>query len=138
MEVKEELPSEQQERSSSLDQEDTEPPHIKEEEEELWISQEEEQLEGLEEADSTEFPFISVIVKSEDDEEKPQSSQLHHRQSEEMETGADGEDCGGAEAARNSDPETHLQAETEVKTDMGTAKQKERAVPTGRKPSKGS
>ncbi|XP_049424969.1 uncharacterized protein LOC125884173 isoform X2 [Epinephelus fuscoguttatus] len=36
--VKEEVPPEQQEWSSSVDQEDTEPPHIKEEQEELWIS----------------------------------------------------------------------------------------------------
>ncbi|XP_049433673.1 uncharacterized protein LOC125889671 [Epinephelus fuscoguttatus] len=41
-----------QERSSSLDQEDPEPPQIKEEEEELCISQEGEQLELKEEADT--------------------------------------------------------------------------------------
>ncbi|XP_041660758.1 zinc finger protein 2 homolog [Cheilinus undulatus] len=62
------------------------------------------------------FPFSSVSVKSEDDEEKPQSSQLH-RKTEQMEMGADGEDCGGAEPARISDPETHLQPEAEVKTE---------------------
>uniref|UniRef100_UPI0037E8111D zinc finger protein 665-like n=1 Tax=Semicossyphus pulcher TaxID=241346 RepID=UPI0037E8111D len=114
---KEELPPEQQEWSPSLKQEDTKPPHIKEEQEELWISQEGEQLQGLEEADTNKFPFTIVTVKSEDDEEKPQSSQLHQRQTEQMETGADGEDCGGAEPARNSDPERHLQPETEVKTE---------------------
>uniref|UniRef100_A0A671WYR6 C2H2-type domain-containing protein n=1 Tax=Sparus aurata TaxID=8175 RepID=A0A671WYR6_SPAAU len=65
-----------------MDQEEPEPPHIKEEEEELWTSQEGEQLQGLEEADITEFPFT---VKSEDDEEKPQSSQLH--QTKEPQTG---------------------------------------------------
>ncbi|XP_034052693.1 zinc finger protein 79-like [Gymnodraco acuticeps] len=56
-----------------------------------------------------------------------QSSQLHQTQTEEnreaeppasssaehMETEADGEDCGGPEPARNSDPERHLQPETE-------------------------
>uniref|UniRef100_UPI0037E97164 zinc finger protein 678-like isoform X1 n=1 Tax=Semicossyphus pulcher TaxID=241346 RepID=UPI0037E97164 len=114
---KEELQPEQQEWSPSLNQEDTETPHIKEEQEELWISQEGEQLQGLEEADTNKFPFTIVTVKSEDDEEKPQSSQLHQRQTEQMETGADGEDCGGAEPARNSDPERHLQPETEVKTE---------------------
>nr|XP_033475253.1 zinc finger protein 723-like [Epinephelus lanceolatus] len=41
-----------QERTSSLDQEDPEPPQIKEEEEELCISQEGEQLELKEEADT--------------------------------------------------------------------------------------
>ncbi|XP_078020010.1 uncharacterized protein LOC117245913 [Epinephelus lanceolatus] len=115
--VKEEVPSEQQEWSSSVDQEDPEPPHIKEEQEELWISQEGEQLQGLEEDDVTKFTSIPVPVKSEDDEEKPQSSQLHQRHTEQMETEAEGEDCGGAEPARNSDPETHLQPETDDSDD---------------------
>ncbi|XP_042372564.1 zinc finger protein 135-like, partial [Plectropomus leopardus] len=95
---------------------DPEPPHIKEEQEELWSSQEGEQLQGLEEADITKFPFTPVPVKSEDDEEKPQSSQLHQRLTEQMETEADGEDCGGPEPDRNSHPDTHLQPETEDKT----------------------
>ncbi|KAM6974316.1 uncharacterized protein LKV04_015955 [Tautogolabrus adspersus] len=94
---------EQREWSPSLD---PEPPHIKEEQEELWSSQEEEQLQGLEETDTTKFPLSPVSVKSEDDEEKPQSSQLHQRQTEQMETGVDGEDCGGAEPERDSDPVT--------------------------------
>ncbi|XP_037651578.1 oocyte zinc finger protein XlCOF7.1-like isoform X2 [Sebastes umbrosus] len=114
--VKEEVPTEQQEWSSSLDQEDPEHPHIKEEPEELWTSQEGEQLQGLEEADIIKFPFSPVSVKSEDDEEKPQSSQLHQRQTEQMETEADGEDCGGPEPARNSDPHTPLQSDTDEKT----------------------
>ncbi|XP_071058356.1 zinc finger protein 32-like [Pseudochaenichthys georgianus] len=112
--VKEEVPPEQQEWSSSLHQENSEPPpHIKEEQEELWISQEGEQLQGLEEADITKSTFIPVPVKSEDDEEKPQSSQLHQIQTEHLETEADREDCRGPETARNSDPERHLQPETE-------------------------
>ncbi|XP_034052692.1 zinc finger protein 135-like isoform X2 [Gymnodraco acuticeps] len=89
------------------------PPHIKEEQEELWSSQEGEQLQGLEEADIIKSTFTPVPVKSEDDEEKPQSSQLHQRQTEHLETEADGEDCGGPEPARNSDPERHLQPENE-------------------------
>ncbi|XP_078119585.1 uncharacterized protein LOC144526190 [Sander vitreus] len=63
--VKAEVPPEQQEWSSGLDQEDPEPPHIKEEQEELWTSQEGEQLQGLEETD-IKFPFTSVPVKSEE------------------------------------------------------------------------
>ncbi|XP_044028013.1 gastrula zinc finger protein XlCGF26.1-like isoform X2 [Siniperca chuatsi] len=106
---------EQQEWSPSLDQ-DPEPPHIKEEQEELWTSQEGEQLRGLEEADITKFPFTPVPVKSEEDEEKPQSSQLHQSQTELMETGADGEDCGGPGPARNSDTDTYLQPDTDDKT----------------------
>ncbi|XP_071058617.1 uncharacterized protein [Pseudochaenichthys georgianus] len=112
--VKEEVPPEQHEWSSSLDQEDPEPPpHIKEEQEELWSSQEGEQLQGLEEADITKSTFTPDPVKSEDDEEKPQSSQLHQRPTEHLETEADGEDCGGPEPASNSDPERHLKPETE-------------------------
>ncbi|KAM6904188.1 uncharacterized protein PEZ65_018886 [Lycodopsis pacificus] len=91
---------EQLEWSSSLDQEDPEPPHIKEEQEELWTSQEGEQLQGLEEAD---IKFSFTPVKSEDDEEKAQSSQ--------METEAGGEDCGGPEPDRNSDPDTDNETE---------------------------
>ncbi|XP_078112503.1 uncharacterized protein LOC144521775 [Sander vitreus] len=119
--VKAEVPPEQQEWSSSLDHEDPEPPpHIKEEQEELWTSQEGEQLQGLEEAD-IKFLFTSVPVKSEeDDEEKAQSSQLHESQTEENReaerTEADGEDCGGPEPARNSDPDSPLQPATHDKT----------------------
>ncbi|XP_073337745.1 uncharacterized protein [Pagrus major] len=107
---KEEVPPEQQEWSSSLDQEEPEPPHIKEEQEELWTNQEED--------DVTRFTFTPVPVKSEDDdEEKPQSSQ--------METEADGEDCGGPEPARTSDPdpETDDSSETEVSDDDGNIKE---------------
>ncbi|KAF1382147.1 hypothetical protein PFLUV_G00161440 [Perca fluviatilis] len=113
--VKEEVPPEQQECSSSVDQQEPEPPpNIKEEQEELWSSQEGEQLQGLEEADITKFPFTPVPVKSKDDEEEAQSSQLHQRQTQQVETEADGEDCGGPEPARNSHP--HLQPETEDQT----------------------
>ncbi|XP_037651701.1 gastrula zinc finger protein XlCGF28.1-like isoform X1 [Sebastes umbrosus] len=114
--VVKEVPPEQQEWSSSLDQEDPEPPHIKEEHEELWTSQEGEQLQGLEEADISKFPFSPVSLKSEDDEEEPQYSQLHQRQTEQMETEADGEDCGGPEPARNSDEDAHFQPDTDDKT----------------------
>ncbi|KAM6992301.1 uncharacterized protein LKV04_008354 [Tautogolabrus adspersus] len=111
---KEELPPEQQKWSPSLDQEDPESPYIKDEQEELWSSQEEEQLRGLEVAETTMFPFTAVSVKSEDDEEKPQSSQFYQRQTEQMETGADREDCGGAEPERDLDQERYLQPEIEV------------------------
>nr|XP_061825079.1 uncharacterized protein LOC133611918 [Nerophis lumbriciformis] len=48
--------------------EEPQPPHIKEEEEELWITQEEERNLGQEEADLTKFPLTVVSVKTEDHE----------------------------------------------------------------------
>ncbi|XP_034401515.1 oocyte zinc finger protein XlCOF7.1-like [Cyclopterus lumpus] len=118
--VQEEGPPEQQDWSSSLDQEDPEPPHIKEdqedpvpphikeEQEELWISQEGEQLHGLEEAG---IRFSFTPLKS---EEEAQSSHLHHRLTEDMETEGDGEDCGGPEPDRKSDPHRRLEPDTET------------------------
>ncbi|XP_030002642.1 oocyte zinc finger protein XlCOF7.1-like isoform X2 [Sphaeramia orbicularis] len=95
--VKEELPLEQQDRSPSLDQVDPEPPHIKEEEN-LWTNQEGEQLQGLEEADITKFQSTSPRVKSEYDEDKAQSSQLHQSQTEEnTEEPEDRDDYGESE-----------------------------------------
>ncbi|XP_070849989.1 zinc finger protein 260-like [Chaetodon trifascialis] len=118
----EEDPPEQQDWSPSLDQEDpAELPHIKEEQEELWSSQEGEQLPGPEEADITKSTVPPVPVKSEEeDEEKPQSSQLHQRHAEDMETEADGEDCGGPEASRSSDPDRHLEADSEDETSQSS------------------
>ena len=100
-------PPEQQEWSSSLDQEDPpELPHIKEEQEELWTRQEGEQLRGLEEAD-IKVTFTPVPVRSDGkDEEEPQSSQLHQRQTVWM---RDDEDCGGSEPVRDSG-QKHVQA----------------------------
>ncbi|XP_045908011.1 zinc finger and SCAN domain-containing protein 12-like [Micropterus dolomieu] len=114
--IKEEVPSEQQEWSNSLEQEDPEHLHIKEEKQDFCNSQEvRSPLQGLHEEDIPNFPFTHVPVKSEDDEEKPISSQLHQKQTEEnseaelpascstepMKTEADGEDCGGSEPDKN-------------------------------------
>ncbi|XP_039664052.1 zinc finger protein 79-like [Perca fluviatilis] len=126
--VKAEVPPEQQKWSSSLDQEDPEPPpHIKEEQEELRTSQEGEQLQELEEAD-IKFPFTPVPVKSEeDDKEKVQSLQLHETKTEDNReaerTEADGEDCGGPEPAKNSDPDSPLQPATHDKTSNSSESQ---------------
>ncbi|XP_074528551.1 uncharacterized protein LOC141791795 [Halichoeres trimaculatus] len=116
---KEELPPEQQERSPYPDQEENESPLIKEEQEEVWIGQRREQLQGLEEAD-TKVLFPSVHMKSENDEEEPESSLLHHTLTDHMETAAGGEDCGRPEPARSSDPERNLQAEIEVKIEASS------------------
>nr|XP_061784516.1 zinc finger protein 391-like isoform X3 [Nerophis lumbriciformis] len=61
---------------SAMEQEDPQPPHIKEEEEECWITQEGECFLGQEEADLTKFPLTVVAVKTEDHEEKPQADKL--------------------------------------------------------------
>ncbi|XP_061836300.1 uncharacterized protein [Nerophis lumbriciformis] len=72
----EELPPHSEGKSSTLKQETPQPPCIKKEEEELWITQEGECLLGREEADYTKFPLSILSVKTEDDEEKPQVDNL--------------------------------------------------------------
>ncbi|XP_070708311.1 LOW QUALITY PROTEIN: zinc finger protein 771-like [Pempheris klunzingeri] len=115
--------------SPNLEQKHPEPLHIKEEQDEVWTSQEGEQLNRLEEPDITRFPSTAVPVKSED-EEKPQSSQLHQSQTEDnreaeppvsssatqIKAESDGEDCVGSEPARNQDPDGHSQLSTDEKT----------------------
>ncbi|XP_034043154.1 zinc finger protein OZF-like isoform X2 [Thalassophryne amazonica] len=104
--VKEEDPLEQQDCSSSVGQDDPDSPHIKEEKEEAGVLK---------------FRMTHVTVKIEDDEDKPQSSQLHQRQSEEKREAElpgndsaehiiefDGEDCE-SEPDTNSDPDSYLQ-----------------------------
>uniref|UniRef100_UPI003AAE868F uncharacterized protein n=1 Tax=Centroberyx gerrardi TaxID=166262 RepID=UPI003AAE868F len=85
---KEEVPPEQQDWSPGLDQEDPEPPHIKEEQEELWTSQEGENREG----------DPSVAGTS----------------AQQMKPEADGEDCGVSDPDRNLDPASHLQPTSDV------------------------
>ncbi|XP_061880944.1 zinc finger protein 37 homolog isoform X3 [Entelurus aequoreus] len=72
----EELPPQSQGESSTLKQEASQPPHIKKEEEELWITKEGECLLGREEADVTKLPLTILSVKTEDDEEKPQPDNI--------------------------------------------------------------
>ncbi|XP_053294580.1 zinc finger protein 184 [Pleuronectes platessa] len=108
---KEQVPPVQQQWSPLVDQEDPEPPYIKEELEEPWTNQEGEQLQQLEQAD-IKFPWTAVTMKSEEDEEKPELSQLHQSQTEENRA-----DCGEQEPARNSGPDGHLQQGTEDKTE---------------------
>ncbi len=119
--VKAKIPPEQQELSPSLEQEGLEPQHIKEEPEEVWTRQQAQELEG---DDIPKFQFPPVSVKSEDDEDNPQSSLLHQRQIEEhreadppasspaqqIEAGAVGEDCGRSEPAFDLDVAGFLKA----------------------------
>ncbi|XP_060927869.1 zinc finger protein 260-like [Limanda limanda] len=108
---KEEVPPEQQQWSPLVDQEDPEPPHIKEEQEEPWTNQDGQQLQGLEEAD-IKFTLTPVAVKSEEDEENLKSSKLHPNETNETRA-----DCGAPEPARNLGPDGHLQQSTEDKTE---------------------
>ncbi|CAJ1077561.1 uncharacterized protein LOC125884150 isoform X1 [Xyrichtys novacula] len=105
------VPATQHERSPSLDHEDSGPSNVKEEPEELWCTQEGGQ--GLEEAGTTKFACIPTSVKSEDDEVNAESSQLHQRQTEQMQI--NGGDCKGPEQATHSDPWEHLQPKTDDK-----------------------
>ncbi|XP_054629016.1 uncharacterized protein LOC129179603 isoform X2 [Dunckerocampus dactyliophorus] len=89
----------------TLKQEEPQPPDVKEEVEELWLTQEGERFLGPEEADLTKMP-----VKTEDHKDKPpESLRLHHsphdwnREAEPpsnisqlVKTEADGGDCGGS------------------------------------------
>ncbi|XP_041664510.1 zinc finger protein 184-like [Cheilinus undulatus] len=110
---KEEVLPEQQVWSHGPQQEDPPgPAHIKEEWEELWTHGEEEQLRGTVGADINMFTFTPVRVKCEEEEE-PHSSQLHQRQTDQMETGADGENSG---VARHFNPNSHLQQAAHDKT----------------------
>uniref|UniRef100_A0A3Q3XIJ5 C2H2-type domain-containing protein n=1 Tax=Mola mola TaxID=94237 RepID=A0A3Q3XIJ5_MOLML len=113
-----EVPSELQDWSSSLDQEDSEHRHIKEEQEELWTSPGDEQLE---EAGIHKFTFTPVPVKGEDDddddEDKPQS--LQHHRTELMETVAEGEHCGSLEPARDSYPDSQHGAGDQTENVLG-------------------
>ncbi|XP_034401562.1 zinc finger protein 391-like [Cyclopterus lumpus] len=120
--VEEAVPPERQECMSGLDQEDPEPPHIKEEPVELWTIQEGEQLQALEEA-SFNFPFTSVTVKIEDDVEQitqssqfPESQTEASREAELLKTEADEDVCGGSGSASNLDPGSHFQTATRVET----------------------
>ncbi|XP_034038527.1 zinc finger protein OZF-like [Thalassophryne amazonica] len=73
--IKEEMLPEQQELNLSVDQKD-----IKQEQEEVWTSNEGQQLHRLE-TEKTKLHFVPV--KTENDDEIPQSSQVHQNQSDE-------------------------------------------------------
>ncbi|MEQ2245900.1 hypothetical protein ILYODFUR_032804, partial [Ilyodon furcidens] len=113
--VKEEVPEED---STDVDQQSTKPLNIKEEDEGLWTSLEKEQLSVKEETDGSRFPVITVLIKSEDDEDKPLLSQLHCCQTdgEELPTSSsaeqikavtDEEGHGGPESTMSQDLNTH-------------------------------
>ncbi|MED6246298.1 hypothetical protein ATANTOWER_015628, partial [Ataeniobius toweri] len=120
--VKEEAPEQQ---SPGGGEQDPELLHIKEE---PWTSLEEEQLSVKAEMDPSRFP-LTVVVKSEDEEDKPLFSQLHQLQTKDgdlppissadlMKAETDEEDCRGAESSRNPDLNTHRDTSNSSETDV--------------------
>ncbi|XP_034027289.1 zinc finger protein 501-like [Thalassophryne amazonica] len=107
--TKEQIPQQQQDWRTSLDQDDSGQPQIKEEQEELWTSQEDEQLPELENNDVIKLKLARGPVKSEDVKEKnreaepPESSYATH-----MKTEADGGDRAGPEPDPNLDLHAYL------------------------------
>ncbi|XP_061880039.1 zinc finger protein 84-like isoform X2 [Entelurus aequoreus] len=76
-------------RTSTWKQEDPQPPHFKREDEELWITQEGEGCVRPQEADLPKLPLTGVSVKTEDHEDEPVESSLHHRSPSEESRGAE-------------------------------------------------
>ncbi|XP_034024525.1 zinc finger protein 350-like [Thalassophryne amazonica] len=125
---KDDVIPEHQEHTMNLVQNDSRPTNIKVEQKELWVSQEGKQLHGLREADITKFPFTVVSVKSENEDEKPQSSQVHQSQRDEsteaepvassstahrtLTTQVDCKGYGERQPASNSGPDSPLQPNT--------------------------
>ncbi|CAB1438286.1 unnamed protein product [Pleuronectes platessa] len=123
MVIIEEVPPEQQQWGPLVDQEDPEPPHIKEE---PWTNQDGQQLQGLEGAD-IQFTLTPVAVKSEEDEEKLKSSKLHLSEIKENRA-----DCGGPEPARNSGTDGRLQPGLEDKTEDSSETEDSDSAPVPR------
>ncbi|XP_076020519.1 uncharacterized protein LOC143011509 [Genypterus blacodes] len=120
-------------QSSGLKQDDPETLHKNEEEDELWSHQEGEQLEETNVTPSAHDP-----VKSESDVEKVQCSQhgqsqreaelLASSSTEQMKTGADGEDGEGPEPAVNSD---YSELETEDDDDWKETREPQSGLKLG-------
>ncbi|XP_030002466.1 zinc finger protein 260-like [Sphaeramia orbicularis] len=83
-------------KETETNQKNLDPPQVKEEPQDFLISY------GRQE-DDIKFSSTPVPVKSEDNEEDTQSSQLHKNTEE-----TNGEDCGGSEPAKDPDPDRLL------------------------------
>ncbi|XP_041664170.1 gastrula zinc finger protein XlCGF57.1-like [Cheilinus undulatus] len=117
LEGKEEVLLDQQERDSSRNHDIIKSPYVKDEPEELLNSQNGEQLHKPENANIIKFTFVPAPMKSEEEEDKPQSTHLLQIKTEQMENGCDGEDFGERSATTYLDPERILQTETEIKSE---------------------
>nr|XP_057915479.1 zinc finger protein OZF-like [Doryrhamphus excisus] len=107
--------------SSNLKQEDPQPPHIKEEEdEELWTTQEEECLFGLEETHLTRLPLTVVRVETACHEDNStESSQLHHRPDRGSRSDND-TSSHSADAKTEDDTQEPLSSDADPECDMRT------------------
>ncbi|XP_061750500.1 zinc finger protein 333-like [Nerophis ophidion] len=76
-------------RTSTWKQVEPQPPHFKREDEELWITQEGERCLRPPETDIPKLPLTGVSVKSEDHEDEPVESSLHHHSPSEESRGAE-------------------------------------------------
>ncbi|XP_034023503.1 zinc finger protein 180-like [Thalassophryne amazonica] len=131
---KEETSPQQQEWSTSLDQEEPDPPHIKQEEDGLPTHHEEKTLQRPLEVHSTNVPVIVVHINSKNYENQPQSSHDHQNQvdderwqlpacssSNELIKGREAEeDLRESEPDCNLDPDGHLQPDTENKISISS------------------
>ncbi|XP_019217902.1 zinc finger protein 2 homolog isoform X3 [Oreochromis niloticus] len=116
--IKDKFPS-----SPCVDQQDSDLYQIKAEQEELFICREGEHLNGLQETDITRFPVTAVRVKSEDDEEKPDCSQLNQDNNDseppsscsdkQIKSETDGGGCGETDPDKNQSG--HLKQNTDGK-----------------------
>ncbi|XP_061880445.1 zinc finger protein 771-like [Entelurus aequoreus] len=97
---------------SSLEQEDPQPPHFKEEEEDLWITQEGKYILGPQEADLTKLPLTVVSVKIEDDEDDAQADHL-------LAPMSDSEDTA-SHSPEDEDTQEPLSSDTGCEGDIGT------------------
>ncbi|XP_026034334.1 gastrula zinc finger protein XlCGF57.1-like [Astatotilapia calliptera] len=105
--IKEEVPW-----SPSLEQQDPDHFHIKEEHEELWTNGEGAPADGREQEEEMRFPIIAVRVKREDEEESPHSQTEDRSSIQPIKTESDESNCGEPEPASNLDPNHHKQLDT--------------------------
>lgn len=107
---KEEAPvGQQQDKNSSLDHEDPKP-------ELVYIKEEQE------EAEVTKLTFSPILVKSEDEEE-PQSSQVHQNHTEENTINLEKEDCGGVESDSDYKTSALSESKDEVSVDCNVIRE---------------
>ncbi|XP_061618575.1 uncharacterized protein LOC133472149 isoform X2 [Phyllopteryx taeniolatus] len=102
--------------------------HIKEEADEHSISQGGVQFPGMD------FPVIRVIVKSEDNEDEPLSSQHHHIQREKRRSQADSliKPLSDHDDTTSHSPETDDEHAKKYEAELSLTNERQRQLPNGR------